>query len=164
MPPRHEPLLEREVTVRRLDPRPQPVVGGGQQRRLDPECLGQPGGHGRQRLAPRERLRADEVQAEVAVAEHEPALPSKARGLLERDPALVRAPPSALRVGDAGERVEDAVQIGRDVHAEHLDVVADVADHRHVRRIRGLREPAQKPSTADAARERHDLHARTLSA
>ena len=30
----------------------------------------------------------------------------------------------------AGEGVEDAVEIGRDVQAEHLEVVADVADRR----------------------------------
>ena len=67
------------------------------------------------------------MEAEVAVAEPEPRLAAELAGRLERVPGLVGAAPAALLVGDARERVEDAVEVGRDVQAEHLDVVADVA-------------------------------------
>ena len=96
-----------------------------------PRACRQPAGHRRQRLAAAQRLRADEVEAEVAVAELEPRLSAEPGDDFHRLPGLVRPPPPALLVRDAGERVEDAVEVRRDVEAEHLDVVADVADHRH---------------------------------
>ena len=78
--------------------------------------------------------------------------PSAADGR-ERVPGLVGAPPAALLVGDAGERVEDAVEIGRDVQAEHLDVVAHVAYDGYVVRFDYRDDAAQEPRAADAARE-----------
>ena len=106
-----------------------------------------------------EGLRAHEVEAEVAVAEPEPRLAAERRGALERVPRLVRTAPAALLVGQAGERVEDRVEVGRDVEAEHLDVVADVADDRELARVDHLDEPAQEARAADAARQADDLHA-----
>ena len=43
------------------------------------------------------------------------------------------------------------------MEAEHLDVVADVADHRHRRRLHDLDETAQKPRAPDAAGKHHCL-------
>ena len=103
-----------------------------------------------------QRLRAHEVQAEVSVAELEPRLAAEPGHDLHRLPRLVRAAPAALLVRDAGERVEDAVEVGRDVKAEHLDVVADVADHGHRRRLHDLDETAQEARAADAAGEHDD--------
>jgi hypothetical protein len=103
-----------------------------------------------------QRLRADEVQAEVAVAEPEPTLTTEASGLLERVPCLVGPSPASLLVGPPGQGVENAVEVRRDVEAEHLDVVADVPDHRHTRRIDGVDEPAQEARAADPAREHRD--------
>ena len=115
--------------------------------------------------APRpQRLRADEVQPEVEVAELEPVLAAELADGLERVPGLVRAPPAALLVVQPGERVEDRVEIGRDVQPEHLDVVADVADHRDVTRLDDLDEPLDEPCAAHAAREDDDLHVFTRSA
>ena len=66
---------------------------------------------------------------------------------------------------DAGERVEDAVEVGRDVHAEYLDVVAHVPDHGHLGRVGHAHEPAQEARAADAAGEGYDPHRdRTLPA
>ena len=87
------------------------------------------------------------------------ASPPSSPAALERVPGLVGAAPAALLVGHARERVEDAVEVGRDVQAEHLDVVADVADHRHVGRVDDRDDAAQEARAADAAREHGDLHA-----
>jgi hypothetical protein len=50
-----------------------------------------------------------------------------------------------------GQRVEQAVQVGRDVNAEHLGVVADVADHGHLGRLDEVDEAADEPRAADSA-------------
>ena len=119
----------------------------------------QAGGHGRQRLALAERLRAHEVEADVEIAEHEPALATPGAGRLERLPRLAGPPPAALGVVQAGEAVEDGVEIGRDVQAEHLQVVADVADDRQLARREHVVEPRRELGAADAAGEENDLHA-----
>ena len=87
-----EPLLEREAPGRRVDPRAKPVVGRRQDRGLDPERAREPGGDGGERLARAERLRPDEMEAEIAVAEPEPVLAAeRAR--------RSRAPPRSRRRG-----------------------------------------------------------------
>ena len=80
---------------------------------------------------------------------NQPSPPSSRHGL-ERVPRLAGAPPAALLVGEPGERVEHGVEIGRDVQAEHLDVVADVADHRQV----GRRQRPRAGRRASAPRRR----------
>ena len=152
-----EPLLEGKLAGRRPDPGAQTVVGRGQDRRPDAQSRRKPRRHRRERLAARERLGANEVQADVAVAEPEPALPAEPRSLLERVPRLVRAPPAALVVPDPGEPVEHAVEVGGDVEAEHLEVVPDVADHGQLDGRDDLDEPAQKARSADAPRENDRL-------
>ncbi len=97
------------------------------------------------------------MHAKVAVTELEPRLAAELGHDLHRLPGLVRATPAALLVGNSGERVEDAVEVGRDMEAEHFDVVTDVADHRHRRRLHDLDEAAQKPRAADAAGKHHCL-------
>ena len=161
---RDEPLLERELAGRCLDPGAQPVIGRGQDVRLDPQRSGQPFGDARERLSRTQRLRADEVEPQVEVAELEPGLAAEPADRLERAPGLLRAPPAALLVVQSGERVEDRVEIGRDVKPEHLDVVADVADHRDVTRIAGVDQPPDESRAANAARQNDDPHAFTRSA
>ena len=136
---RDEPLLEREAARGRVDPGPEPVVRRRHDRGLDPERLGEPGGHRRERLAGAQRLRAHEVEPEVAVAEPEPVLAAERGHGRERLPGLARAAPASFLVVQAGERVEDAVEVGRDGEAEHVEVVAHVPDHGHVLRIDGAR-------------------------
>ena len=114
---------------------------------------------GRERLAAAQRLGADEVQAEVAVAEREPVLAAERRGALQRLPRLAGTPPAALLVVEAGQRVEHRVEVRRHVHAEHLDVVAHVADAWSAVRVGDLHEAPQEAGTADAAREDGDPHA-----
>jgi len=91
------------------------------------------------------------VQADVAVAEPEPRLAAQFRNGVERLPRLAGAAPAALLVGEARERVEDAVQIGRDPKAQHLDVVRDVAYDGNVAWIDDTYDAAQEPRATDAA-------------
>src|SRR5205814_1824127 len=99
--------------------RAEPVVGRGQQRRLDAEGPGEARRHRRERLAGHEGLRPYEVQAEVEVAELEPRFAAEPLDRLERVPRLPGAAPAALLVREARERVEDAVEVGRDMEPEH---------------------------------------------
>src|SRR5439155_5876368 len=124
---RDEPLLERERTVGGRDPRAETVVGRRHQMKAETQPLCEPRRDPRQRHAAAKRLRPHEMKAEVAVAEPEPLLAPEALRLLERVPRLVRPAPAPLLVTEAGKRVEDAVQIGRDMETEYLHVVADVA-------------------------------------
>src|SRR5262249_59438308 len=100
-----------------------------------------------------------EVEADVAVAELEPRLAAELRHRVERLPRLAGSAPPALLVREAGERVEDAVQIGRDSKPQHLDVVRYVAYDGNVAWIDDTENAAQEPRPADAAREASDGHA-----
>ena len=82
---------------------------------------------------------------------------------LERPPALLRAPPPAHLVCEPGERVQDRVEVWRDVEPEHLDVVADVPDDRQLTRLEHVLQPAREARSADSAGEEDDLHAGTAS-
>ena len=86
----------------------------------------------------RRAWRPHEVEPEVAVAEPEPVLAAECGDGPERLPGLARAAPAAFLVVQARERVEDAVEVGRDGETEDVQVVADVADHGHVARIDAL--------------------------
>ena len=104
------------------------------------------------------------MEADVEVTEHEPALAAPGAGRLERLPCLAGPPPAALRVVQAREPVEDGVEVGRNVEAEHLEVVADVADDRELARREHVVQPSRELGATDAAGEKNDLHAvRTAS-
>ena len=159
VPAGDEPLLERERALRGDDVRAErgrPSRAGAGSRgpppRASPAVTAESGSP-----AP-ERLRADEMEAEVEVAEHEPALAAPGARRLERLPGLAGAPPAALGVVEPGEAVEHRVEVGRDVEAEHLEVVADVADHRQLARREHVVEAGRELRAADAAREQDDLH------
>src|SRR5262249_40649555 len=82
----------------------------------------------RQRPARAQALRAPQVRRQVAVAELEPGRLAEPAEGTEAGERLAGKPPAPLRIGAAGERVEDRVQIGRDVEPEELLVVPGVAD------------------------------------
>src|SRR5262249_13404661 len=105
------------------------------------------------------KLRANEVKADVTVTEAEPVLTAEPADGLERVPGLVRAPPAALLVCDTGERVEDAVEVGRDVEAEHLYVVPHVSYDGCVVSFDYSHDAAQEPRSTHAPREDGRLHA-----
>ena len=158
MAPRDEPFLELELTGWRPDPRAQPVVGGRQQGQPEPDGAGDPGGHRRQRLAATERLRPDEMEPEVAVAELEPRLATEAFDRVASVPGFARAAPAALLVPEAGECVEQRVEVRGDVETVDLEVVADVCDHRHVARVHNLDQRLHEARAAHAACQDGELH------
>ena len=163
VPAPDEPVLERELARVGLDECPQPVVRRRENRRLDAERAGQPAGDRRERLTLAQPLRPDEMQPEIPVAELEPRLATEIADRLEGVPGLVGSPPASFLVVQVGERVEDRVEVGRDVEAEHLEVVADVPDHRHARGIHGVDEAAHEPRATDAAAQDDDVHDRSCS-
>src|SRR5262249_15179537 len=103
------------------------------------------------------------MERKVSVADREPVLSAECTDGFERIPGLVAAPPPALRVGEARERVENRVEVGRDVEAEHLDVVADVADHRRRLCPNDVHDAKDEARPANASRENGDVHAWLLS-
>src|SRR5262249_57289253 len=118
----------------------------------------EPRGDRGERVAGAQRLRPHEVDAEVEVAEPEPALAAELGDGLERLPGLARAAPALRLVEAAGERVEDRVEVGRDVEPEHLEVVADVAHDRQLARVDRLRDRPCEPRAAEAAGQDDDVH------
>src|SRR5215831_8905638 len=99
------------------------------------------------------------MDAEVAVAEREPGLAVERAHGVERVPRLSGAPPAALLVVEPGERVEDRVEIRRDVEPQHLDVVADIPDDGDVPGADRIDDAEREACAADAAGEDDDLHA-----
>ena len=114
-----------------------------------------------QRSAVAKRARAHEVEPDVAVTEPEPVLPTEARRRLEGVPGLAGSPPAALVVDEPAERVDEAVEVGRDVEAEDLDVVADVADDRELSGLEDVVEASREARAAASSGQQDDLHAGT---
>jgi len=100
----------------------------------------------------------DEVQADVSVAELEPALRAELGHRGQRAPRLAGEPPAALLVGPARERVEHRVEVRRHVQAEHLGVVRHVADNGNGAWIDDRHDASQEPRASDAACEHDDVH------
>src|SRR5690348_5298086 len=98
------------------------------------------------------------MQTDVEIPQPEPALSAPGRGGRERVPGLARPPPAAFLVVQVGKRVENRVEVRRDMEAEHLDVVADVADHGELTGREGGLEAAREAGPADTPGEKGDLH------
>src|SRR5258706_10564801 len=104
------------------------------------------------------------MRREVTVTEAEPARAGAIGGELGQDgEGLVGAPPALLLVDPAAQRVHDGVQVGADVQAEQVDVVAGVADDRDLGIWRGGLQAAQEAGAAYAARENGDAHVGSLA-
>src|SRR5947208_6520496 len=98
------------------------------------------------------------MEAKVPVAELEPGLATETLNRVARVPGLVGAAPAALLVAGAGERVEQRVEVRRDVQALDLEVVADVGNHRHIARPDDLGQRLHEPGAADSPCQDGDLH------
>ena len=103
-------------------------------------------------------MRAHEVRGEIAIAETEPRRRPVGGHRGETAEGLVGAAPAAPGVEHTGERVHDGVEIGRDVQAPDLGVVAGVDDDAQRGRIERRREAAEQLGGAGTARERDDSH------
>src|SRR4029079_19408128 len=87
------------------------------------------------------------------VAEVEPAGIAEALELVDDGESVAGEAPAGLRAHRAGERVDDDVRVGRDVEAEHLDVVARVRDDGYVARIGGGGQALEETGGAAAPGE-----------
>ena len=132
----------------------------GRSRVARPAARREPRRHRRQRLSGAKRLRTDEMKPEVEIAEHEPALASPRTNRIECLPCLTCAAPATLRVVEPSQAVEHGVEVGRDVQPEHLEIVADVADHGQLTGSEHVVETRRELGTADAAGEQNDPHTR----
>ena len=93
------------------------------------------------------------METEIEVTEREPVLATERADGLERVPGLAAPAPATLLVGEARERVEDRVEIRRDVEPEHLDVVTDVANHARHGSVRDVDDAADEARATDPSRE-----------
>ena len=105
-----------KLARRRREPGAQAVVGRGQQRRLEPERSARARAVTLESGSP---ARSASVRTRCSPRSRSPSWnhvsPPSRPAVLERIPGLVPAAPAALLVEHAGERVEDRVEVGRDV-------------------------------------------------
>src|SRR5881397_2565894 len=102
--------------------------------------------------------RAGEVRREVAVPEPEPGRESESAQGRQAGEGVAREAPPATPRGNPGERVDDGVEIRRDVEPEELLVVAGVADDRQPPRVSAPDEAREEPGPAHATRQHRDPH------
>ena len=96
------------------------------------------------------------MRGEVAVAEPEPGRAATGTHLVEDAEGVARDAPAALAMDAARERVEDGVEVRRDVEPEEVLVVAGVPDDGDPRRVDATDQPAEESRRADAARQEDD--------
>ena len=105
-----------------------------------------------------EEAGAMQMRGEVAIAQAEPAGLAEARHLLEGVEGLAAQPPALPLVDEAGERVADGVEIGGDVQAPELGVVAGIADDGERGGREQRRQPPQELGRARPTGEGGDPH------
>src|SRR5437016_4247744 len=93
---------------------------------------------------------------QIAVAEVEPGLAAEAPEGLHKAPGLVPPAPAELEVVDAGEGVEQGVDVGRDRKSQMLEVVAGIGDDNQRLGRQYAVEAERQLGAADAARQRED--------
>src|SRR5690606_33320127 len=100
-----------------------------------------------------------DVQGEIGVSE---AKPARAAELLERRhelPCFAPATPAARAVREAGERVEQRVEVRRNTEAEVIEVIAGVADDDELTVTEHTRQAEHELGAADAPGQRENLAA-----
>src|SRR4029079_15835837 len=95
-----------------------------------------------------------DVHREVAVAETEPGLAAELLERAQEATGLGLAAPAADRAGQARQVVHHGVEVGCDVEAEVLEVVAGVGDHDQPLGRHRARETDRELGAAASARER----------
>ena len=90
---------------------------------------GEIGGDLREALAGAQPAGALDMGREILVAELEPGLAAERRQRLHEVPGLAGAAPAGLGIVEPGERVHDGVEVGRDVEAEMLEIIAGIRRH-----------------------------------
>src|SRR5689334_3969298 len=90
------------------------------------------------------------MHGEIAIAEPEPSLATKATDSLHEIPALAGAAPAAFHVGKTAECIDDRVDVRRDMQPELLEIITGVDDDGEVGADRPF-QPQRKLGAADAA-------------
>ena len=103
-----------------------------------------------------EPLVAEEMEGEVLVAEAEPVLAAEAFHFGEDGPGFAGAAPAGVGVVDAGEAVEDGVDVGADGEAPVFEVVAGVDDDGERGGGQCCLQAGREFGPADTAGEGHD--------
>ena len=94
--------------------------------------------------------------AKIAVAEAEPGLAAQRTDRLHERPGLVAPAPAGRRIVEAGQRIDQRVDIGRDGQAEMLEIVAGVGDDQQIVRRQHAAQAQRQLGAADAAGQRND--------
>ena len=109
-----------------------------------------------ERLAGAHPFGAEQMRCEIAIAKVEPGPAVEAGERAQRVEAFALEAPSGLRIGGAGERVDDRVEVGRDVKSVELLVVAGVDDYAQARLAGHAHQAAQELSRPHPPRKRGD--------
>ena len=115
----------------------------------DAEGSGDAADDPRQRLSAPQPPRALDMEGEIAIAQSEPGLPAQRLERRHEVPALIAAAPAQLAIGEAGERIENRVDIGRDGEAQMLEIIAGIHDEREVP-AKDARQAQSKLGATDA--------------
>src|SRR5579863_2631440 len=91
---------------------------------------------------------------DIAIAQIEPGLAEEAAERIEGMETLVREAPTVGAIHDAAERVDDRVNVGRDVQSVKLLVVSRVDDDVQQPRVEAADQPADKLSGPHPPRKR----------
>src|SRR5947207_55025 len=118
----------------------------------------QRGRDARERPAGAEPGGAGGMRREVAVPAPEPGREAEPAQGRQAGEAVAREAPPATPRRDPGERVDDGVEVRRDVEPEELLVVAGVADDREPPRVSAPDEAREEPGPAHATRQHRDPH------
>ena len=152
----YEIVLEGERAFRRLDDGRHRIVAHGQDARLDAEPRAQCSRDRAQALARPQSPGTLDMDGEVLVAEEEPGLAAERAERRHEGAALPCPPPAGLRVREPGEGVGERVEVGADLEAEMLEVVAGVGDDGEPGGVvKHVAEPECELGAADTPGERH---------
>ena len=137
------------------------LVGDGQDLRGDAEGCGQFGDDFVHGAAFAEEAGAVHGGGKVAIAEVEPASVAEAAEGVDDTEGVAFEPPAGLGIDDTGEGIDDDVGIGRDVQAEHFDIVSDIGDDSDGGGVDDLHETLEESGSAHATGE-HGVHGAPL--
>ena len=151
-----EIVLEGERALRRLDDGWHRIVAHGHDARLDAEPRAKCSRDRAQALARPQSPGPLDMDGEVLVTEEEPGFTAERAKGLHEGAALPCPPPAGLRIREPCEGVGERVEIGADLEAEMLEVVAGVGDDGEPGGVvKHVAEPECELGAADTAGERH---------
>src|SRR5271170_2054571 len=126
IPALHEIFLEAEIADRRVHPGLDARVTHRQDPRLYGELVADRRSGFGQRLSLRQEFGSQQVDGEVTVADVEPNGLGKLTHGLQAKECVTLYSPAALLAEQAGHRVGDRVQVGRDIQSPPFQIVSGV--------------------------------------